>query len=238
LVSGLDRVAHALPTRVLGDWPSYLTDLAKFVGKTEHRLKILCDVPSYGIASNLDGYMLYQRAVEKCLVDGKDVSAIFLSPDSRRRLNDEFSPEEATWSEEYRAGIESWSDRLRALGAPIDHPSNRAELLDILEKTNLAALERLHSAARLGSEYVGRRTLSLRETDDLMPLSTWVRDGAEAIFAVAILSDVENEIAFVTIDARLVAALEGAFDRYSHENGSCSVELAAPWPGSERRKRS
>lgn len=226
LVSGLDRVAHALPTRVLGDWPSYLTDLARFVDRTERNLKILCDVPSYGIASNLAGYQIYQRAIEQCLVDGKDVSTIFLSPASRRRLNEEFSPDEGTWGLEYRARIDGWVDRLKAEGMPVERPTSRAELLDILESTNVQAVERLESAALLGGRYGGGATLSRREADGMMPLYVWVRDGVEAVFAVAVLSEAENEIAFVTIDPGLVAALEGVFDRYSLGNGSSSVELA------------
>jgi hypothetical protein len=227
LVSGLDRVAHALPTRVLGDWPGYITDLARFVSRTERELKILCDVPSYGIASNIDGYLLYQRAIEQCLVDGKSVSTIFLSAESRRQLNEQFTPTD-TWTHEFRTNIARWADRLRELGILEDRPTNRVELIDAFEMTNLCALEGFQSAALLGSRHTGRRLLSHCEADGLMPLYVWVRDGAEAVFAVALLPDPgkEIEIAFVTIDPGLVAALEGVFDRYSDAIGSSGPELA------------
>ena len=65
-----------------------------------------------------------------------------------------------------------------------------------------------------------------------MPLYVWVRDGAEAVFAVALLPDPgkEIEIAFVTIDPGLVAALEGVFDRYSDAIEPRDPELAMAPP--------
>lgn len=229
LVSGLDRVASALPTRVLGEWPEYISDLARFVSRTERELKILCDVPSYGIASNLDGYLLYQRAIEQCLVDGKVVSTIFLSPESRRELNEQFTPDEA-WTDDFQTKIAAWAGRLEELGILEARPTDRVELIDAFEVTNQRALEGFRSAALLGGRHTGKKLLSHHEVDGFMPLYLWIKDGAEAVFAVALLPDLGQEIVitFVTIDPGLVAALEGVFDRYSDavEPGGSGLQVA------------
>jgi hypothetical protein len=68
----------------------------------------------------------------------------------------------------------------------------------------------------------------------MFPLYLWVRDGEEAIFAVAMLSlGISREIGFITRDLGLVKALEAACDRYSNHLRSHSPDLAPLWPSPE-----
>jgi len=228
VVSGVNEVAHALPTRVLGDWPDYLGNLAEFIERTQKQLLILCDHPAYGSFSNFAGSMQYQRAIENKLVAGISVSTLFLNPARRLAIDDEFFPEEDRWTPDYRVAIQAWASDWSAVGGA-GNPKNRGELIKLLEATNIAALDRLQSAAQLGNMNAGKQCLSWRETTSLMPLYLWVRDGVEAVFAVAVRADVANEIAFITIDPALIDALEATFDRFAQED-ACSSEQAKPWP--------
>lgn len=228
VVSGVNEVAHALPTRVLGDWPDYLGNLAEFIERAQKQLLILCDHPAYGIFSNFAGSMQYQQAIESKLVAGISVRTLFLSSTRRLAIDDEFFPAEDGWTPDYRAAIQTWAGDWGAVGGAND-PKNRDELIKLLEATNIAALDRLQSAAQLGNMHAGKQCLSWRETSSLLPLYLWVRDGVEAVFAVAVRADVANEIAFITIDPALIDALEATFDRFARE-AACSGELAKPWP--------
>lgn len=228
----LERVAAALPTRILGDWPGYLTDLARFVERTEHYLKIVRDVPAYGALSNLPGHQEYQRALEDCLLGGNDLDIVFMSPPSRRQLNIDFSSADARgWSPQYSQRISDWTAELQLVDPSVATPTNFDQFLDLLESLNEKIIRRIENAARTGSDRVGRKLLIHRETDAMIPLYIWIRDGVEAIFAVAVFApEDEKEIAFITTDLGLVKALEAAFDRYSAANGSCSADQAPAWP--------
>jgi len=228
----LERVSEALPTRVLGEWPTYLRDIARFVERTEQYLKIVKDVPSYGIFSNLEGQREYQKALEDSLLRGSDLDIIFMSQSSRRRLNDNFASAAArSWATEFASVVLEWAERVQKFDPTLHPPQSFEGYLDVLEQTNEAVIRRLHNAARIGSDRTGRRIFKHRETELMIPLYIWVRDGVEAIFAVAVFSpDAEKEIAFITTDLGLVKALEAAFDRYGEDTGSASGDLAPAWP--------
>jgi hypothetical protein len=66
----LKLVTQALPTHVLGKWPDVLRRQAEFIKRTDRYLKIVVDVPSYGIFSDFDGHEAYQLALEDCLRKG------------------------------------------------------------------------------------------------------------------------------------------------------------------------
>lgn len=232
----LGDVSEALSTRVLGDWPGYLSELARFVSETQSYLKIVRDVPSCGIFSNLEGHQEYQSALEDSLGRGNKLSIVFMSADRRRRLNDDFAPATAKqWSDEFRQLVVGWVTRLSRFDPTTPVPATYDEYLDLLEYTNVRALQRLANAASVGSDRAGRKLYEHRETDAMFPLYIWVRDGIEAVFAVAVFSpEAEKEIAFFTRDPGLVAALEAAFDRYVTTDGVCTVDLAPEWPAMAR----
>lgn len=218
VVDRLDTVAQALPTRALGAWPSYLDDLAKMIDRTETGLTILCDYPAYGVMSNPEGYRKYRRAIETQLVAGATVRAIFLDREKRTAINDEFFPHEQDWDEAYREGVDTFMKRERDPNAAALEQMTQSDLLEQLDACDEAMLQSLESAALLGKNHRGVRVLFCRETASLMPLYFWMRDGAEAVFAIALLAEGKHkEIAFVTSDPNLIAALEGAFQRYLGE---------------------
>jgi hypothetical protein len=218
VVDRLDTVAHALPTRALGAWPSYLDDLAKMIDRTETELTILCDYPAYGIISNPEGYRKYRRAIETRLVAGANVRAIFLDRKKRATINDEFFPHEQDWDEAYRKGVDAFMKRERDPNAAVLEPVTLSDLIEQLDACDDAMLQSLDSAALLGRNHRGVQVLLRRETSSLMPLYFWMRDGSEAVFAIALLAEGKHkEIAFVTSDPNLIAALKGTFDRYLGE---------------------
>jgi hypothetical protein len=228
----LELVMEALPTRVLGEWPEALLRQAEFITRTERYLKIVVDVPSYGIFTDFEGHQAYQRALEDCLLQGHELSMIFMTKESRRHLNEEFATQkERSWAQPYAAEVLDWYARAKAYNPTLPKPTDFEGYLDVLEHTNQHAVTRLENAARTGSDRVGRKLFTRRETETMFPLYIWVRDGEEAIFAVAMISlGVTREIAFITRDLGLVNALEAAYDRYTNQPSACSGDLAQAWP--------
>jgi hypothetical protein len=237
----LELVTQALSTRVLGEWPEVLHRQAELIKRTERYLKIVVDVPSYGIFSNFDGHLTYQLALEDCLLHGHELSAIFLSKESRRKLNEEFfAPQEAkSWAQPFADAVREWHTRAETYDPTLPESTNFEEYLDALEHINQHTLKRLENAARTGSDRAGHKLFTLRETDTMFPLYLWIRDGQEAIFAVAMLSfGIQHEIAFITRDLRLVNALEAAYDRYTNRLLAGSPDLAPLWPPTTPRRPS
>ena len=230
VVTTLDSVAHALPTRVLGEWPDYLDDLARVIDRAGSRLTILCDHPAYGVFSNPDGHNNYRRAIEKRLVAGVGVRAIFLTPEKRLAINDEFFPLEADWDDAYRRRVERFVQSRHRGAGEVDGPVGRSQFHQLLEAADVSVLQGFDSAALLGSNDRGAQILSRRETTSLLPLYFWVRDGVEAVFAIAVHEGGHKEIAFITIDRGLIKALEAAWGRYAEQRDACTGELAPPWP--------
>ncbi len=230
VVTTLDLVAHALPTRVLGEWPDYLDDLALMIDRTASRLTILCDHPAYGIFSNPDGHNKYRRAIERRLVEGVSVRAIFLTPEKRLAINDEFFPQEVDWDDTYRGRVERFVQSRHDGASGARGPVGRLQFHQLLEASDVSVLQGFDSAALLGSNDRGVQILSRKETTSLLPLYFWVRDGVEAVFAIAVHEGGHKEIAFITIDRGLIKALEAAWGRYAEQPDACTRELAPPWP--------
>ncbi len=92
-------------------------------------------------------------------------------------------------------------------------------------------LRGLDAAATVGGNHRGKKLLDRRETASMMPLYLWVRDRAEAVFAIALLEKgIHKELAFVTIDRELIEALEATFERYAAQRDACTDDLAPVWP--------
>lgn len=233
----LELVTQALSTRVIGKWPEVLYRQEELIKRTDRYLKIVVDVPSYGIFSDFEGHEAYQLALEDCLREGHELSTIFLNKESRRKLNEEFfAPQEAeSWPQPFADAVREWHTRAETYDPTLPESTNFEEYLNALEHINQHTLRRLENAARTGSDRVERKLFTLRETDTMFPLYLWIRDGEEAIFTVAMLSfGIQHEIAFITSDFGLVKALEAACDRYINHLVACSPDLAPPWPPTAR----
>jgi hypothetical protein len=218
VVDRLDTVAQALPTRALGAWPSYLDDLAKMISQADTEITILCDYPAYGVVSNPEGYSKYRRAIETRLVAGVSVRAIFLDRKKRATINNEFFPDERDWDDTYRNRVEMFMATMRNPDTRVHKRATRASFIKQLDECDEAMMRSLQAAALLGSNHRGEEILFHGETSSLMPLYFWAIDGSQAVFAVALIADGKHkEIAFVTSDPNLIAALDGAFDRYTSE---------------------
>jgi hypothetical protein len=173
------------------------------------------------------------------LLQGHELSTIFLNKTSRRKLNKEFfAPQEAeSWAQPFADSVREWHTRARHYDPTLPESTNFEEFLNALEHINQHTVRRLENAARIGSDCVGRKLLTRCETDTMFPLYIWVRDGEEAIFTVAMLSfGIQYEIAFITHDPGLVNALEAAYDRYINRLVARSPDLAPLWPPTARAR--
>ncbi|MFZ1925412.1 MAG: hypothetical protein WAU42_04625 [Solirubrobacteraceae bacterium] len=229
----LELVTQALSTRVLGKWPKVLRRQAELIKRTKRYLKIVVDVPSYGIFSDFNGHEEYQLALEDCLRKGHELSTIFLNKKSRRKLNEEFfAPKEAeSWPQPFADAVREWHTRAETYDPTLPESTNFEEYLNALEHINQHTLRRLENAARTGGDHLGRKLFTPLETDTMFPLYLWIRDGDEAIFTVAMLSfGIQHEITFITSDFGLVKALEAAYDRYMNRLVAGSAAVATDGP--------
>jgi hypothetical protein len=216
---------------VLGELDHYLTDLADIIERAKNCVTIVCDYPAYGTFADPKGAEAYYRAIEDRLIQGVTIRVIFLTKERRNALNDTFWTQEDAWTPDFRERVDWYvNTRLHNSTPSSDHVA-RPELLDVLEQESLMVIDRLNTAARTGFARHGKQLLSRRETSSLMPVYCWVRDGAEAAFAIAMLKEGRNkETAFATVDPGLVAVLEGVYDRYLEEAATLTDELAPTMP--------
>ncbi len=226
----LQEVADTVPTRSVGIYPDYLSEIAQLVGRASESIKILCDTPGYGMFSNSRGFLEYLTALRRKIDDpGVTVECRFLDSAEREQLHTAqiapFSNRWREWQELNRDKCIAFAELTRRLrGTPptdADTTSPWAitqdEYVAWLMKVNEILLEhQLHGADRLDRLTVldeNRNVDALRQGPSVY---VWIRDTQEAVFVMVPLrgAGVRDLAGFSTRQPELIRALTQVFARY------------------------
>lgn len=235
----LGKVSESLQTKPIGNFPDYLFKISALIGRAEQSVTVMCDHPAYAIFSEGKGFDAYVTALKKKIAlrsreRSFSVDLMFLAAEERRQLHRDqlelVAEQEDDWvrlrdSDKMLAFLQ----RSHAVCHPDAPPMSDAEAeqarsaltgyqyVDELEAANEALLRHHFYGAQ-------RVLLPLRDADGHPQAHSrgpsiyfWMRDNAEAIFAVVPLgqeSSETREVAFETQDPSMINALRGTFSRY------------------------
>lgn len=102
----LQGIAQSIPTRGIGVFPSYMTEVAKLVDRADESITILCDTPAHGAFSNTGAFEEYWSTLHEKMVDKLQVECTFFDAAGREQLHRaQITDDEVDWG--------AWQDRNR-----------------------------------------------------------------------------------------------------------------------------
>jgi len=85
----LRDVAHSVPTRGIGIFPDYLSEVPELIGKAKESITVLCDTPAHGSFSNTAAFAEYWNMLRHLMVDGDvSINCKFFNSTGRKRLHE------------------------------------------------------------------------------------------------------------------------------------------------------
>jgi hypothetical protein len=85
----LRGVARSVPTRGIGIFPDYLSEIPELIGKAKESITVLCDTPAHGSFSNTVVFAEYWNMLRHLMVDGDIlIDCKFFNATGRKRLHE------------------------------------------------------------------------------------------------------------------------------------------------------
>lgn len=85
----LHSVALSVPTRGIGIFPSYLSEVPGLISRAKESITILCDTPAHGAFSNTAAFAEYWKMLRHLMVDGTvSIKCKFFDAPGREKLHE------------------------------------------------------------------------------------------------------------------------------------------------------
>lgn len=85
----LRGVARSVPTRGIGIFPSYLSEVPGLISRATENITILCDTPAHGAFSNTAAFIRYWQTLCGRMIEGDiKIECTFFDADGRRQLHE------------------------------------------------------------------------------------------------------------------------------------------------------
>jgi hypothetical protein len=201
----LKSITEALPTKDIGAFPTYVTELTKLLESAKNRILIVCDAPCYCIISDYQLWTNYEAAIKKAYANflkakKPSISILWMDSECRKSvLQEQFCPDQPDqpgWKE----GLE---EKLQIFLTAVSDQDVRNLKYYEFEKL----VEQAHCLMAASVNKVVGPPLH-----DTLPLYFWIIDD-EAIFAIPNYKDRGEGRAFHTRDMSIVKGLEFISDR-------------------------
>lgn len=219
----LRSVARSVPTRGIGVFPSYVSDVADLVGRAKESITILCDTPAHGAFSNTVAFTNYWTALRHRMVDGVEVKCAFFDAPGREQLHQaQFKADSGSWDawkERNSANCEAFDQLARKLevesplpaaGGPVAAWAGTPDaFVKSMMAINKAVLSRFDNGLKI-------EELSFSDPLHQGPsVYFWLRDGdQEAVFVIVPVRGigVRDLAGFHTKEPELIRALGTVFE--------------------------
>lgn len=84
----LRGITRALPTRGIGTFPRYLSEVTGLVERASESISVLCDTPAHGSFSNTPAFTAYWEALRLKMIQGEvEISCTFFDAKGREELH-------------------------------------------------------------------------------------------------------------------------------------------------------
>ena len=203
----LKEVGESLTTHRIAESPNYTTEITKLVSKAKESLHITTIYPTNGIYSAPDSWDDLENALIKCQRIPGFVVSICLSGSREARKN----ALELQFSAASESGWAEWSSQ-PPNAVLLPRFARRYRYKHEAFKDFAAFIEfSLDVQDRILEEVYWQAKPD--ETDQFIPLLSWIIDGSEAIFAIA--NSNGKSTGFLTRDQNMIDSFESVRKRYA-----------------------
>lgn len=217
-------LAESVPTRGIGLFPRYLSDVAGLVTRAEDSIRILCDTPAHGAFSNTVAFTKYWQTLRHKMVDpGVTIECTFLDAAGREQMHRAQIAADAgrweDWKELNRENCEAFDKLARELKVMPPAAPDRQDSLSVWAATPdayVASVMALNDAVwERFDESVTVEWLSFADPLHEGPsVYFWLRDhDQEAVFVIVPVRGigVKHLVGFHTTEKELIRALDTVF---------------------------
>ncbi len=193
-------IADSLSTQYLGQFPFNMKKIIDIVQGGQRKIRIMCDVPGYGVFSQEKEFRQYWNILKEKAEDNIEISIALPKKEVRiEQTRKEF--ESYGWDEMKKNN----GDEIKSLFAanqnkpPILDEISFDDFLDSIEKKYCSLIEEVQV-----HKY---KNIKIIEIDKFPSYFYWVVDGMNAVFTMPKFDGDETEQCFFTSDDRLIKAL-------------------------------
>jgi len=223
----LEALATAVPTRGIGVFPDYLSEVVGLVKRADKSIKILCDTPAHGAFSNPTVFHQYCKELRHKIVDGRVlIECAFLDEAGRQKMHRaqiaDSSDNWEKWQEANQENCAAFDVLAASFGVTAPSSGTRAD--DPI--STWAATPDMYVASAMGInervlEAIRGAQVSIEELTFTNPLREgpgvyfWIRDRfEEAVFIIVPVRGlgVKQLAGFHTKDRVLIEALYTVYD--------------------------
>jgi hypothetical protein len=130
----LRGVARSVPTRGIGVFPDYMSEVAELVGRASESITILCDTPAHAAFSNTAAFTKYWDTLRHMMVDRVTIECTFIDDPGRKQMHRAQIAGDAknwhAWKERNRANCAAFDQLARSSGV---EPLSSMQSLDPVE---------------------------------------------------------------------------------------------------------
>lgn len=219
----LRGVAASVPTRGIGVFPAYMTDVVGLVSRTTDSLRILCDTPAHGAFSNTAAFREYWRRLRHLQVDGVAINCTFLDRSEREKMHRAQIQSDAddwsAWQQRNQANCVAFDQFAREMAVTPTRPASRGDAVAAWAATPDAYVSSMmainDAVAREFNHHMRVEWLSFKDPLHEGPsVYFWLRDeDQEAVFVIVPVRGigVRDFAGFHTREPELIRALHNVF---------------------------
>ena len=127
----LRGVARSVPTRGIGVFPDYMSEVADLVSRATESITILCDTPAHAAFSNTAAFSRYWTTLRHMVIDGVTIECTFVDAPGREQMHRAqiagYADNWPAWMERNRNNCVAFDQLARTSGLATPSPGRAQE---------------------------------------------------------------------------------------------------------------
>ena len=190
MTKSLKVLSQSALTQYAGEFPQFIPKITKLLDGAENTVTIMCDIPGYGHYSNHDEYARYRAKLISLGANHRDIN---MTVYEKKEVEDIFATQ---FSEPL--------PKLRDQESLQKYKKRTGEDIETTEQLHKSLVSQNENECEQLKNY-----FSLTRVKKTMPVYFWIIDDRVAIFSFAGMRIKPSEVAFKTVDPKLIDIFRG-----------------------------